>query len=91
MALTPGHVDAFLAAKNVLTMQMGGHHHGSGVDQDAVAGVCQRLKALSQDIAKAPAAAAPPAPAAPDRSGEEADRLTKRRPGLQQTNDGVKK
>ncbi|MCL5060392.1 MAG: chemotaxis protein CheA [Candidatus Thermoplasmatota archaeon] len=66
MALTPGHVDAFLAAKDVLTMQMGGHHHGSGVDQDAVAGVCQRLKALSQDIAEAPAAAAPPAPAAPE-------------------------
>ncbi|WP_018079597.1 chemotaxis protein CheA [Thiobacillus denitrificans] len=72
MALTPEHVDAFLAAKDVLTMQMDGHHHGSGVDQDAVDSVCQRLKALSQDIVPetpaveaAPVAAAEPAAAAP--------------------------
>ena len=62
MALTPEHVDAFLAAKDVLTMQMDGHHHGSGVDQAAVESVCQRLKALSQGIVDAPAAAAPPPP-----------------------------
>ena len=36
MALTPEHVDAFLVAKDVLTMQMEGHHHGSSVDQAAV-------------------------------------------------------
>ncbi|MGK2952692.1 MAG: chemotaxis protein CheA [Thiobacillus sp.] len=67
MALTPDHVDAFLVAKDVLTMQMDGHHHGSSVDQAAVDNVCQRLKALSQGIvsdtastgAAAPAAAAP--------------------------------
>ena len=62
MALTPEHVDAFLVSKDVLTMQMDGHHHGSSVDQDAVDNVCQRLKALSQGIvADAPAAAAAPA------------------------------
>ncbi|MBI3431885.1 MAG: chemotaxis protein CheA [Hydrogenophilales bacterium] len=65
MALTPEHVDAFLVAKDVLTMQMDGHHHGSSVDQDAVDSVCQRLKALSQGIvADAPAAAAPVSAAA---------------------------
>lgn len=64
MALTPEHVDAFLVAKDVLTMQMDGHHHGSSVDQAAVDSVCQRLKALSQGImADAPAAAASPSPA----------------------------
>ena len=61
MALTPEHVDAFLVAKDVLTMQMDGHHHGSSVDQAAVDSVCQRLKALSQGtVADAPAAAASP-------------------------------
>ena len=60
MALTPEHVDAFLVAKDVLSMQMDGHHHGSSVDQNAVDSVCQRLKALSQGIAaEAPASAAP--------------------------------
>ena len=67
MALTAEQVDAFLAAKDVLAMQMDGHHHGSGVDQDAVNSVCERLKALSQGIAAdAPAAAAAPAVATPD-------------------------
>jgi len=64
MALTPEHVDAFLVSKDVLTMQMDGHHHGSSVDQDAVDNVCRRLKALSQGILpEAPAAADTPAPA----------------------------
>lgn len=56
MALTPEHVDAFLAAKDVLAMQMDGHRHGSSVDLDAVSSVCQRLKALSGGVADAPAA-----------------------------------
>ena len=65
MALTPEHVDAFLVAKDVLSMQMDGHHHGSSVDQGAVDSVCQRLKALSQGtVADAPAAAPSPAPVA---------------------------
>jgi len=51
MALTAEHVDAFLAAKDILKMQMDGHRHGSGVDQDEVSSVCQRLHALSQDSA----------------------------------------
>ncbi|MHB1077425.1 chemotaxis protein CheA [Thiobacillus sp.] len=63
MALTPEHVDAFLVAKDVLTMQMDGHHHGSSVDQTAVDSVCQRLKALSQGIVADATAAAPGAPA----------------------------
>ena len=53
MALTPEHVDAFLVAKDVLTMQMEGHHHGASVDQTAVDSVCQRLKAFSQGSAAA--------------------------------------
>ncbi|MBW8328514.1 MAG: chemotaxis protein CheA [Thiobacillus sp.] len=70
MALTPEHVDAFLVSKDVLAMQMDGHHHGSSVDQTAVDSVCQRLKALSQGIvaespAPATAAAASPEPAQP--------------------------
>jgi two-component system chemotaxis sensor kinase CheA len=66
MALTAEQVDAFLAAKDVLTMLMDGHHHGSSVDQGAVDSVCQRLKALSQDAApEAVPAATAPVPAVP--------------------------
>lgn len=65
MALTGEHVDAFLVAKDILAMQMDGHHHGTAVDQPAVDSVCQRLKALSQGIlAEAPAAEPVPQPAA---------------------------
>jgi two-component system chemotaxis sensor kinase CheA len=64
MALTPEHVDAFLVSKDILTMLMDGHHHGSSVDQAAVDSVCQRLKALSQDTAAAAPAIATAAPAA---------------------------
>ncbi len=65
MALTPEHVDAFLVSKDVLTMLMGGHHHGTAVDQAAVSSVSAQLAVLSQGTAAAaPAAApAPPAPA----------------------------
>lgn len=63
MVLTPDHVDAFLAAKDVLGMQMDGHHHGSSVDQAAVDDVCQRLKGLSQGIvADTPASTPAPEP-----------------------------
>ena len=62
MALTPEHVDAFLVSKDVLTMQMDGHHHGSSVDAAGVDSVCQKLKALSLGIVEeavpAPVAAA---------------------------------
>jgi two-component system chemotaxis sensor kinase CheA len=62
MALTPEHVDAFLVSKDVLTMLMGGHHHGTAVDQDAVSSVSTRLGALSKGIGAAPAAAPVPEP-----------------------------
>ena len=63
MALTPEHVDAFLVSKDVLTMLMEGHQHGSSVDQPAVDGVCQRLKGLSLGAAAeaAPTVATPEA------------------------------
>ena len=50
MALTFEHVDAFLAAKDVLKMQLDGHRHGTPVDQDAVADVRMMLQALSQQM-----------------------------------------
>jgi two-component system chemotaxis sensor kinase CheA len=60
MALTAEHVDAFLAAKDILKMQLDGHRNGAHVDQDAVADVRMMLQELSQD---APAPARPVAPA----------------------------
>jgi two-component system chemotaxis sensor kinase CheA len=36
MELTTDHVDAFLAAKDILKMQLDGHRLGSPVDQDAL-------------------------------------------------------
>jgi len=66
MALTAEHVDAFLAAKDILKMQLDGHRHGSAVDQDAVANVRMMLEALSD----APMTAL--APIAPSFHGNEA-------------------
>ena len=51
MALTGEHVDAFLAAKDILKMQLDGHRHGAAVDQEAVVDVRMMLQSLSQDIA----------------------------------------
>jgi len=48
MALTAQHVDAFLAAKDILKMQLDGHRNGTGVDQDAVANVRMMLHDLSE-------------------------------------------
>ncbi|MDQ1831038.1 chemotaxis protein CheA [Massilia scottii] len=59
MALTAEHVDAFLAAKDILKMQLDGHRNGAHVDQDAVADVRMMLQELSQDVVPV---AAPPAP-----------------------------
>jgi two-component system, chemotaxis family, sensor kinase CheA len=67
MALTAEHVDAFLAAKDILKMQLDGHRHGAEVDQDAVADVRMMLQSLSQD---APVAAL--APLAPSFHAPEA-------------------
>ncbi|WP_317203916.1 chemotaxis protein CheA [Janthinobacterium sp.] len=59
MALTSEHVDAFLAAKDILKMQLDGHRLGTPVDSDAVADVRMMLQSLSQD---APVVAMAPAP-----------------------------
>jgi two-component system chemotaxis sensor kinase CheA len=59
MALTAEHVDAFLAAKDILKMQLDGHRNGAHVDQDAVANVRMMLQELSQDAVPAAAQAAP--------------------------------
>ncbi len=66
MKLTSEHVDAFLAAKDVLKMELDGHRHASDVDQDQVGDVKMVLKSLSEASAgAAPAPAAPKAEAAP--------------------------
>ncbi len=59
MALTAEHVDAFLAAKDILKMQLDGHRNGAHVDQDAVANVRMMLQSLSQDAVPVAAQAAP--------------------------------
>jgi two-component system chemotaxis sensor kinase CheA len=57
MALTSVHVDAFLAAKDILKMQLDGHRLHTPVDQDAVANVRMILQELSQDAVPAAAPA----------------------------------
>jgi two-component system chemotaxis sensor kinase CheA len=59
MALTAVHVDAFLAAKDILKMQLDGHRNGAAVDQDAVANVRMMLQELSSDVAPMASAPAP--------------------------------
>ena len=63
IALTAEHVDAFLAAKDVLKMQRDGHRHGASVDQEAVADVMVRLQSLAQEAAQQKAAGGVHAPA----------------------------
>ncbi len=48
MALTAEHVDAFLAAKDVLKMEVDGHRLATPVDQDQVADVKMMLNLLSE-------------------------------------------
>lgn len=48
MALTTEHVDAFLAAKDVIKMQLDGHRHGSEVNAEQVGDVSMMLKSLSE-------------------------------------------
>ncbi|WP_426318566.1 chemotaxis protein CheA [Pseudoduganella sp. R-43] len=50
MALTSTHVDAFLAAKDILKMQLDGHRLGTAVDQEAVGDVRMMLQELAQDV-----------------------------------------
>ena len=57
MELTAEHVDAFLAAKDVLKMELDGHRLATAVDQEQVADVKMMLKSLSEAgvLALAPA------------------------------------
>jgi len=50
MSLTSQHVDAFLAAKDILKMQLDGHRNGASVDQEAVANVRMMLHDLSEGV-----------------------------------------
>ena len=50
MALTAQHVDAFLAAKDILKMQLDGHRHAAPVDGEAVANVRMMLHELSEGV-----------------------------------------
>jgi len=61
MALTAEHVDAFLAAKDVIKMQVDGHRHGSEVNAEQVSDVAAMLKSLSEGKAAVVAEAAPAA------------------------------
>lgn len=49
MALTAEHVDAFLAAKDILKMQLDGHRLGTPVDLDAVGDVRMLLQSFVQN------------------------------------------
>jgi two-component system chemotaxis sensor kinase CheA len=60
MKLTSEHVDAFLAAKDVLKMELDGHRHASDVDQDQVSDVKMVLKSLSEASVDAVAPVAAP-------------------------------
>jgi two-component system chemotaxis sensor kinase CheA len=59
MALTSQHVDAFLAAKDTLKMQLDGHRNGAHVDQDSVANVRMVLHDLSEGLVPAASIVAP--------------------------------
>lgn len=65
MALTTEHVDAFLAAKDVLKMELDGHRHAAAVDQEQVSDVKMMLKTLSEagGLVMMPAPALPAAEA----------------------------
>ncbi|MDD2834171.1 MAG: chemotaxis protein CheA [Methylotenera sp.] len=60
MALTAEHVDAFLAAKDVLKMELDGHRLATEVDQEQVSDVKMVLKSLSEAQGAPVAAAAVP-------------------------------
>ncbi|ABE50203.1 chemotaxis protein CheW [Methylobacillus flagellatus] len=52
MKLQAEHVDVFLAAKDILKMQLDGHRNGSLVDQEAVSEVKATLHVLAQEDGK---------------------------------------
>lgn len=51
MALTSQHVDAFLAAKDILKSMLDGHRHGTPVDLEAVGQLRMLLQSLSEGTA----------------------------------------
>ncbi|WP_137173836.1 chemotaxis protein CheA [Massilia sp. HP4] len=59
MALTSNHVDAFLAAKDGLKMQLDGHRHGAQVDNEAIANVRMALHDLAEGLVPAAPVVAP--------------------------------
>ncbi|MEN3276423.1 MAG: two-component system, chemotaxis family, sensor kinase CheA [Massilia sp.] len=59
MALTAQHVDAFLAAKDTLKMQLDGHRNGAEVDQESAANVRMMLHDLSEGLVPAASLVAP--------------------------------
>lgn len=59
MALTSNHVDAFLAAKDGLKMQLDGHRHGASVDNEAIANVRMALHDLAEGLVPAAPVVAP--------------------------------
>lgn len=81
MTLKTKHVDAFLAAKDILKMQLDGHRNGAEVNLDAVAEIRAKLAILSQNITlKTPNAGAVPALGAGNGNGNQ--RLRKIHIGL---------
>jgi len=64
MALTAEHVDAFLAAKDVLEMELDGHRNAAPVDENQVAEVKRVLKSLSEASSAVAAPVSAPAPVA---------------------------
>ncbi|MDP2247352.1 MAG: Hpt domain-containing protein, partial [Nitrosomonadales bacterium] len=89
MALTAEHVDAFLAAKDVLTMELDGHRNASEVDQEQVAEVKMVLASLTQagGAAPVPAPASAPAPAAEIK--QETTQATQAAPALPPPAEGL--
>ncbi|HZV98391.1 MAG TPA: Hpt domain-containing protein, partial [Methylophilaceae bacterium] len=82
MALTLDHVDAFLAAKDVLTMQLDGHRSGSAVDLAAAEEVKAKLKLFAEqsDVVVSPMpvmnADAAPAPTVESKAATVAEQQT---------------
>jgi two-component system chemotaxis sensor kinase CheA len=68
MALTSNHVDAFLAAKDALKMQLDGHRHGKHVDQEVVANVRMALHDLAEGVVPVAPVVAPSYLTAPVRT-----------------------
>ncbi|MDR5172555.1 chemotaxis protein CheW [Methylobacillus flagellatus] len=64
MKLQAEHVDVFLAAKDILKMQLDGHRNGSAVDQEAVSEIKATLHSLAQEGGQAVAAPTEALPAA---------------------------